>query len=348
MARSPPAVPDARPPPRDRGTHASVTGAPEPPTEPLGGRYVLERELGRGGMATVYLARDLRHQRSVAVKVMHARVANALDSQRFVREIEMAASLSHPLIVPLYDSGEASGTLYYVMPYVEGESLFARLERERQLPLEEALRITRDVALALGYAHGRGLLHRDVKPENILLAGGHALVTDFGLARAIGEANYRRLTETGVIVGTVFYLSPEQIREDRDLDQRTDVYSLGCILYEMLTGEPPYTGRSLTQMIRLIIAAPIPSARRLASGVTAGVDEAIARALAKTPAERFATMEEFAAALPATGEPPPAPVVAGGAAPQTESPSAAAPTSAGWLSSVLGALRSMLGRGRRE
>jgi serine/threonine-protein kinase len=348
MAPSPPADPAAHPAPRDGSTPALVSGVPDPLTETFGDRYLLEREIGRGGMATVYLARDLRHQRPVAVKVLHARVAGALDSERFVREIEVAASLSHPLIVPLYDSGEARGTLYYVMPYIEGESLYARLARQRQLPLEEALQITRDVALALGHAHARGVLHRDVKPENILLAGGHALVADFGLARAIGEANYRRLTETGVIVGTVFYLAPEQIREDRDLDQRTDIYSLGCILYEMLTGEPPYTGRSLTQMIKLIIAAPVPSARRLVPAIPQQVDEAIGRALAKTAAERFPTMEAFAAALPARpGESAPEPAV-DRAGPQPESPPTGAPTSTGTRSGVLGALRSMFGRGRRE
>jgi serine/threonine-protein kinase len=183
------------------------------------------------------------------------------------------------------------------MPYVEGESLHERLQRERRLTLEDALRITRDVATALGHVHRQGLLHRDVKPENILLAGNRALVADFGLARAIGAAEYSKLTETGVIVGTLFYMSPEQLREDRDLDQRTDIYSLGCILYEMLTGEPPYTGSSLKEVVTRILKSPVPSARRLQSSVPAAVDQAIGRALAKVPAERFASMEEFAAAL---------------------------------------------------
>ncbi|MGH7629007.1 MAG: serine/threonine-protein kinase [Gemmatimonadales bacterium] len=266
--------------------------------EALSDRYSLDRELGRGGMATVYLARDLRHRRPVAVKVMHPSLAGALDSERFLREIEIAASLSHPLIVPLYDSGNAGGVLYYIMPYVEGESLYERLRRERRLSLEDALQMTHDVAEALGYAHSRGVLHRDVKPENILLAGGHALIADFGLARALATADYRKLTETGVIVGTAYYMSPERLREDRDLDQRADIYSLGCILYEMLTGGPPYTGRSLKELATRILRAPVPSVQRVHADVPPAVDQAISRALAKSAAERFATMQEFAAALP--------------------------------------------------
>jgi serine/threonine-protein kinase len=264
----------------------------------LRGRYSVERELARGGMATVYLSRDIRRDEPVAIKVMHPSLATVLGAERFLREIDVVSSMAHPHILPLYDSGNVGGVLYYVMPYVEGESLYERLERERCLALDEALQITHDVAEALGYAHSRGVLHRDVKPENILLAGGPALVADFGLARAIGAADYRKLTETGVIVGTVFYMSPEQLREDRDLDQRTDIYSLGCILYEMLTGGPPYTGTSLNQVITRILRAPVPSVRRLHAGVPAAVDQAISRALAKSAAGRFATMQEFAAALP--------------------------------------------------
>lgn len=266
--------------------------------EALGERYTLEQELGRGGMATVFLARDLHGNRPVAVKVMHPGLVADIGAERFLREMGIAASLAHPLIVPLSESGNAGGIPYYIMPYVEGESLYARLQRERQLPLEEALQITHDVAAALGYAHGRRVLHRDVKPENILLAGGRALVADFGLARAIGAADYRRLTATGVIVGTAFYMSPEQLREDRDLDQRADIYSLGCILYEMLTGGPPFTGRSLTEVATRILRAPVPSVSRARAGVPAAVDAAVTRALAKSASGRFATMQEFAAALP--------------------------------------------------
>ncbi len=279
----------------------SVTGVRELLAEALGDRYAIERELGRGGMATVFLARDAAQQQPVAIKVMHPDLAASIDSERFRREIGIAAALAHPLIVPLYDSGSVGGVRYYIMQYVEGESLFERLQRQRQLALDDAMQITHDVAGALGYAHSRGVLHRDVKPENILLAGGRALVADFGLARAIGAADYQRLTETGVIVGTVYYMSPEQLREDRDLDQRTDIYSLGCILYEMLTGGPPFTGRSLTEVVSRILRASVPSARRVTAGVPPAVDHAIGRALAKSAAERFATMEEFAAALPRPG-----------------------------------------------
>jgi eukaryotic-like serine/threonine-protein kinase len=280
-----------------------LTDTKELLAEALGDRYSLQREVGRGGMATVYLAHDAQRREPVAIKVMHSNLADALDSKRFRREMGIAASLAHPLIVPLHDSGDAGGMLYYIMPYVEGQSLYERLQRERRLPLEDAVRITHDVAAALGYAHSRGVLHRDVKPENILLTGGRALIADFGLARAIGAADYAKLTETGVIVGTLYYMSPEQLREDRDLDQRTDIYSLGCILYEMLSGGPPYTGRSLTEVASRILRASVPSVRRLRADVPASVDQVIARALAKAAAERFTTMQELAAALPPPNSP---------------------------------------------
>jgi serine/threonine-protein kinase len=294
-----------------------MTSNPHPPAalpeqlaDALSERYLLEREVGQGGMATVYLARGVQDRRPVAVKVMRPKIADALGAERFLREVEIAREMKHPLIVPLYESGNAGGMLYYIMPYVEGESLYERLQREQRLPLDDALRITRDVAEALGYAHGRGVLHRDVKPENILLAGGRALVADFGLARAIGSADYRRLTQTGVIVGTAHYMSPEQLREERDLDQRVDVYGLGCILYEMLTGAPPYVGRSLMELATRILQAPVPSVRRLDPDVPAAVDQAISRALAKSAGDRLRSMEEFAAALPR-----PAMGVTGSAAP---------------------------------
>jgi len=230
--------------------------------------------------------------------VMHPRLATALGAERFLREIEFVSSMDHPGIVPLLQSGNAGGVLYYIMPYVEGESLHDRLQREKRLPLNDALQITHDIAAALGYAHGRGVLHRDVKPENILLAGGHALMADFGLARAIGAADYQKLTETGIIVGTIFYMSPEQLKEDRGLDQRADIYSLGCILFEMLTGAPPYTGTSLKDVAMKILRAPVPSARRVRPEVPIAVDEVIAKALARPVAERFGTMQELAAILP--------------------------------------------------
>jgi serine/threonine-protein kinase len=265
-------------------------------TEALRDRYTIEREVAQGGMATVYLARDVRARTPVAIKAMHPRLAEALGAERFLREIRIAGAMAHPHIVPLHDSGVAGSILYYIMPYIEGETLYDCLQRERRLPLAGALTIAHDVASALGYAHGRGVLHRDVKPENILLREGRALVADFGLARAIGT-EYTRLTKTGAMVGTVFYMSPEQLREDDNLDQRADIYSLGCILYEMLTGGPPYTGPSLKELVTRILRAPVPSARRVAAGLPESVDQAINRALARSPGERYTTMEEFAADL---------------------------------------------------
>jgi serine/threonine protein kinase len=269
----------------------------------VAGRYALDRELGRGGMATVYLARDLRDERTVALKALH-QLCSASTAERFRREMEIAASLKHPGIVPLLDSGSSEGMLYYVMPFVEGESLYARLERDRRVSVPDALEITRDVAEAVAYAHGQGFLHRDLKPENILLtrAGNarvHAVVADFGLARAIESTEHTRLTETGAVVGTIWYMSPEQLREERDLDVRTDVYSLGCVLYEMLTGGPPFTGRSTTDLVMRILRAPPPSARQVSPEVPAAVDAAIARALAKAAKDRFESMPAFAAALAA-------------------------------------------------
>jgi serine/threonine-protein kinase len=269
--------------------------------EGLRDRFAVEHEIGRGGMATVYLARDLQHPRQVAIKVMHPRLAETLDRERFRREMGIAASLVHPLIVPLYESGYVGRVPYYVMPYVEGESVYERLQRDKRLPLDLALRCALDVADALAYAHRQGVLHRDVKPENVLLSSGRALIADFGLARAIGAAAYRTLTATGVVVGTLFYMSPEQLRDERDLDQRTDIYSLGCILYEMLTGGPPYVGRSLTDTASRILKGSIPSVRKVLPMVPSAVEQVINRALAKSVADRFLSMEEFAAALaPAT------------------------------------------------
>jgi serine/threonine-protein kinase len=274
-----------------------VSGTSDPLAEALAGRYVIETELGRGGMATVYQARAAGRAEPVAIKVMNPGLADALDSKRFIREMGVAASLDHPLIVPLLDSGRAGAALFYVMPYVAGESLYDRLQRERRLPVADALGVARDVATALAYAHERGVMHRDVKPENILLAGGRALIADFGLARAIGAADYTKLTATGVIVGTLFYMSPEQLREEPDLDQRTDIYSLGCMLYEMLSGELPYTGRTLTEVATRILRGAVPSVRRLRPEAPAPVDEAIGRALAKARTDRYPTMSEMLAAL---------------------------------------------------
>ena len=273
----------------------------------LADRYVLERELGHGGMATVYLARDLRHGRLVAIKVLRPEIAAALGPERFLREIQTAARLTHPHILPLHDSGEAAGSLFYVMPYIEGESLRDRLEREGQLPLEEALRISREVAAALSYAHSHDVVHRDIKPENILFEAGHAVVSDFGIARAITATAGDTLTETGIVIGTPAYMSPEQASGTGPIDGRSDVYSLGCVLYEMLAGEPPYTGPSAQIVMAKRLTDPVPSVRRLREGIPPAIDAAVSRALAKAAADRFATAALFAEALAA---PPavPAPV----------------------------------------
>jgi tRNA A-37 threonylcarbamoyl transferase component Bud32/TolB-like protein len=262
----------------------------------LGGRYRIERELGAGGMATVYLAHDVRHNRKVAVKVLRPELAAALGHERFLREIEIAAGLSHPHILPVFDSGEADQLLFYVMPFVEGESLRDRIIRERQLPLDDALTLTREVADALSFAHARGVIHRDIKPENILLHGGHAVVADFGIARAVDAAGGQQLTETGLAIGTPTYMSPEQAAAE-PLDGRSDLYSLGSVLYEMLAGEPPYSAPSAQAVIAKRLMEPVPRVTSLRESVPPAVEQVLVRALAKAPADRFATAHEFARAL---------------------------------------------------
>src|SRR5207249_3157992 len=269
----------------------------------LADRYTIERELGSGGMATVYLAADLKHHRRVAIKVLKPELAAALGPDRVLREIETAARLTHPHILPLHDSGQAGGFPYYVMPYIEGESLRDRLEREGQLPLEEAVRITREVSSALSYAHSHDVVHRDIKPENILLSGGEAVVADFGIARAITQAGGTRLTETGIPVGTPQYMSPEQASGGGLVDGRSDIYSLGCVLYEMLAGEPPYTGASAQVVIAKRFTDPVPSVRRLRDTIPPAIDGAVSKALGKAPADRFVTAAQFAEALTPSGAP---------------------------------------------
>jgi tetratricopeptide (TPR) repeat protein len=260
-------------------------------------RYRIDRELGRGGMATVYLAHDLRHDRPVALKLLHPELAATLGPERFLQEIRTAAKLQHPHILPLFDSGEADGQLWYTMPYVEGETLRARIQREKQLPLDDALRITTQVLSALDYAHAHGVIHRDIKPENILLEGDQAVVADLGIARAIGAAGDDRLTQTGMAVGTVVYMSPEQAVGQRDLDGRTDVYSLGVVLYEMLAGEAPFIGPSAQAIVaRRLTEAPRPL-RSARETVPPAVDQAVMKALARAPADRHRSAAAFSGAL---------------------------------------------------
>ena len=263
----------------------------------LADRYTIERELGRGGMAAVFLAQDLKHHRLVAIKVLKPELAAALGPGRFLREIEIAASLTHPHILPVHDSGEAEGFLYYVMPYVEGETLRDRLKRERQLPLEEALRIAREVADALSYAHSHDVVHRDVKPENILFQAGHAVVSDFGIARAITAAGGDKLTETGIAVGTPAYMSPEQASGGGILDGRADIYSLGCVLYELLAGEPPFTGPSAQAVLARQTLDPVRPLRTVRKAVPPEVEQAVMKALEKVPADRFQTAAQLSAEL---------------------------------------------------
>jgi len=260
-------------------------------------RYQVERELGEGGMATVYLAEDLRHKRRVALKVLKPELAAVVGGERFLTEIETTARLQHPNILPLFDSGEADGFLFYVMPYVDGESLQDRLEREKQLPVDEAVRIATEVADALHSAHGHGVIHRDIKPANIMISQGRPVVADFGIALAVSAAGGHRLTETGLSLGTPHYMSPEQATGDRVLGPSSDIYSLGCVLYEMLVGEPPYTGGSAQAILGKIITCepePVTASRR---SVPAHVDAVVAKALEKLPADRFASAADFAKAL---------------------------------------------------
>jgi Tol biopolymer transport system component len=263
----------------------------------LAGRYTVEREVGRGGMATVYLARDVRHNRPVALKVLNPELGAVLGVERFLAEIEVTANLQHPNLLPLFDSGAADGLLYYVMPFVEGESLRARLEREKQLPVDEAVRIATAIAGALDYAHRHHVIHRDLKPENILMQEGQPLIADFGIALAVSNAGGERITQTGLSLGTPHYMSPEQATGDRVVDGRTDIYSLGAMLYEMLVGDPPHAASTSQAIIAKVLTEKPSSARATRPSVPPYVDAAIARALEKLAADRFATAREFADAL---------------------------------------------------
>jgi serine/threonine protein kinase len=284
-----------------RSKEAPPAGAIERLQEALGNRWTLERELGHGLTSTVYLARDLKHRRHVAIKVLRPELAATLGSERFHREIEIAAGLSHPHILPLYSSGDSNGLLYYVMPYVEGRSLADRLASEGRFPVLEALRIAWQVAAALAYAHNRGVIHRDIKPANIMLSAGEAVVADFGIAKAITDAGHEKITQTGITIGSPVYMSPEQATGDRELDGRSDIYSLGCVLYEILTGEPPVTGNTPTEVLsHRLMDDVIPLGSRV-EGVPPEVEKVVETALARDRDDRYQSAEAFADALERTG-----------------------------------------------
>jgi len=261
-------------------------------------RYDVQRELGRGGMATVFLAREKNQRRMVAIKVLHDDIGSAVGPDRFRREIQIASGLKHPHILELFDSGDAAGKLYYVMPFVTGESLRDRLNREKTLPIDDALRIAQEVSSALDFAHRKQIVHRDIKPENILLQEGHAFVADFGLARALDSVNATQaLTQTGSAIGTPWYMSPEQAFAEKEIDGRSDEYSLGCVLYEMLTGQPPFTGPNAVAIMARHSMAAVPSMQIVRESIPDAVESLVKRALAKSPADRFQTLAEFAQAV---------------------------------------------------
>ncbi|HUQ20097.1 MAG TPA: protein kinase [Gemmatimonadaceae bacterium] len=274
-----------------------TAGAVEQLNHLLADRYVVEREIGHGGMATVYLAQDIRHRRKVALKLLLAELGAILGPERFLSEIRVTANLQHPNLLPLFDSGEAGGRLYYVMPYVQGESLRHRLNREKQIPVDEAVRIATACASALDYAHRNDVIHRDLKPENILMSAGQPVIADFGIALAVSNAGGARITQSGLSLGTPQYMSPEQAAGDRDIDGRSDIYSLACVLYELLTGDPPHTGSTVQAIVAKVLVEKPRSVRAQRDRIPEHVDAAIERALAKIPADRWATAGQFAEAL---------------------------------------------------
>ena len=274
----------------------------------LADRYEIERPLGVGMTSIVFLANDLKHRRKVAIKVFRPEVAATMGAVRFLREIEIVASLAHPHILPLYDSGQVAGALYYVMPYVDGESLRTRLSREGQLPIEDAVRIAREVGDALSYAHSHHIVHRDIKPENILLEAGHAVVSDFGIAYESSAKGSEHLTEPGVVIGTPAYMSPEQAGGEAT-DARADIYALGCVLFEMLTGEAPFPGSTAFAILSRKAVGPVPSVRLTRDSVSVTLEQIVTEALATDPGDRFATAAEFTAALSLKQVPTPAPAM---------------------------------------
>ena len=278
-----------------------MSSTPDRLSAALAGRYRIERELGAGGMATVYLAEDLKHDRKVAIKVLKPELAAVLGAERFVVEIKTTAALSHPHILPLFDSGTADGFLFYVMPYIQGETIREKLTRETQFGVDDAVRVAREVADALDYAHRHGVIHRDIKPENLLLHDGRAMVMDFGIALAVSAAAGGRMTETGLSLGTPHYMSPEQATAEKEITARSDQYSLASVLYEMLAGQPPHLGGPAQQVIMRIITEPARSVSEFRKNVPPNVTAAVAKALEKLPADRFESAAKFADALGNSG-----------------------------------------------
>ncbi len=285
----------------------------------LADRYRIERHLGEGGMATVYLAHDLKHDRKVAVKVLRPELSAILGGERFLNEIKVTANLQHPNILPLYDSGEADTLLYYVMPYIEGESLRDLLDREKQLGIKDTIEIAKSVAGALSFAHARGVIHRDIKPENILLQSGQALVADFGIALAVSQAGGTRLTQTGLALGTPQYMSPEQASGSGTVDGRTDVYAVGCVLYEMLVGVPPFGGPTAQAIMVRHAVDPVPSLRTVRPTVATELEGVVMKALAKVPADRFPQMSALLTSLQAITAPAASPGASSSSGPRTSS-----------------------------
>jgi serine/threonine-protein kinase len=320
-----------------------VTDVLERLREAFAGRYEIEREVGAGGMATVYRAQDLKHERTVAIKILRPELASALGGDRFPREIKIIAQLSHPHILPLHDSGEAAGFLYYVMPFVEGESLRAKLDRESPLSIQETMRILRGVADALAYAHAHGVVHRDIKPDNVMLSGRHAIVTDFGVAKAVSAAGGEKLTTVGVALGTPSYMAPEQATGDEDIDHRADIYALGVLAYEMLTGKQPFdrpTAQAILAAQVLDEPEPVSASR---AGISPGLDALITRCLAKEKTERWQSAEELVPQLEALGTP------SGGMTPTDTRPvkvtRARRTTRRAWIGTIAAAVVVALGAG---
>ena len=297
----------------------------------LSDRYVIERELGQGGMATVYLARDSRHERQVAVKVLRPDLAAALGPDRFLQEVRIAANLTHPHILPLHDSGEADGFLYYVMPYIEGESLREKLAKEGELPVGDAVRILKEVVDALAEAHSRGVVHRDIKPDNVILRGRHALVTDFGVAKAVSEATGRqKLTTAGVALGTPAYMAPEQAAADPHIDHRADIYAVGAVAYELLTGRPPFTGTTQQEILAAQVTQAAEPVTKYRDSVPPALEHIVLKCLEKKAADRWQTAEELIPQLEALATP------SGGVTPTGMVPVAAARSRTRWVVAAVG------------